>query len=40
LLKQTDSVLEGLREQLRDHVAAGVKELRAQVGWEERGGAE
>ena len=32
LLQQTDGVLEGLREQLRAHVAAGLKELRTQVG--------
>ncbi|KAL6762773.1 hypothetical protein V8C86DRAFT_3130507 [Haematococcus lacustris] len=31
LVGQTDAVLEGLRQALRDHVAAGVKELRAQV---------
>lgn len=31
LLAQTDSVLDGLREQLKDHVAAGVRELRTQV---------
>ena len=31
MLEQTGRVLEGLREQLRAHVAAGVKELRTQV---------
>ena len=31
LLRNTDGVLEGLRRQLKEHVASGLKELRTQV---------
>lgn len=31
LLRNTDGVLEGLRGQLKEHVASGLKELRTQV---------
>lgn len=41
LLTNTDGVLDGLRGQLKEHVASGLKELRTQVwegeGWSLRG---